>query len=362
MIDKILVIASDFYFDLDCEFYKNYNIEHFKFNDNSSYSELKEKTDLISYKKIIFLVDDMIFDCVSKLSDPFDVSQSEILYTEPDKDFLNNWNVFKKDFPSNVIYILYDNRTESPQKSFIRYINTWLDSDENHFLISCRLYKLNHPRAITNLLYLPLIFSFNQNSFNKYNKLKYSRPNNSSYNFISYLGHSQKKEKRKFRYSFLKELLEKRFSEVEIEPDSNNGKGLKYFPMPNYEGHTWNVLECLFSKIQLIFETIPPDKEFHDEYFFTEKTSKLFVLPHPYFLFVHGTALEQLEKYGFKFSVKCYSMEDYKKEIKNMLDDLDEWINQNDSDFYHNHENMYQISSSDKLLHHIFMDTIINKK
>ena len=205
-----------------------------------------------------------------------------------------------------------------------------------------------------------MLFSFNELGFHRYEKLEYIRPLSSHSNFITFLGHSNKKDKIKFRYDFLKKLLKERITEVKYETDENVNKGLKYFTMPSYEGHIWNLLQSVFVKIQLIFETIPPDMQFHDEYFFSEKTMKLFLLPHPYFLFSNGFALERLENFGFKFPIKCITLDDYINQITIMLNDIDAWIETYDLVFHHNYENFYKIVESTELPHHKFLSNIIN--
>lgn len=359
-MNKNLVICSDIYYDIDLTFYEKNKIDHIKFNSLVDYEHLKT-FNLEPYSNIIVILDDLMFDNICKTSNPFN---SELHYAnnpniESTDNFLNNFEIFFKEFSNNTKFVVYDNNIEIPQKSIIKFISNWLDMRNENYFISSRFDSITHPRSITGLVYLPLIFSFYMLNFNRYDKLDYSSPKNPKHNFITYLGTYGNDDKINHRFNFLKAMLRDRITELKHENNSISKLGLKYLLQHKGEGHYWNLLNSLSSKIQLIFETIHPTVKYHDEYYFSEKTMKLFLLPHPYFLLVHGSVLEKLEQFGFTFLEKCYSYNDFTKSFTIMLSDIDNWIEKNNNVFESNQENFYLIINSNNLKHHLFLEKII---
>lgn len=353
-----IVISENFTYQLNECFYKNYEFDFFGIDAIHEFEKLL-KLDLSEYKNIIFILSDLLFDCIAKTSNPFEVkfhNNDDILKKDT---FFLNFESFTKLFPTHTKFILLDNSPESASKSMERYVVDWLDFNINNYFISSRFYNITHKNSITDLTYLPLIFSFFEQNIDKYEKIEYSPPTNVKYNFITFLGHSEKPDKIEYRYDILKKLMGDKISQVKHEKDTETNKGLKYFKQPAFEGHIWNLLQSSMVKLQLIFETINPLQPFHNLYFFTEKTMKLFLLPHAYFLLVHGTALEKLESHGFRFSYKCFNFDDYFDVMQEILTDIDVWINKNQEDFYHNHENFYKIVNSNELPHHLFLKSLI---
>lgn len=359
-MNKNLVICSDIYYDIDLTFYEKNKIEHLKFNSLADYEYLTT-FDLENYNDVIVILDDVMFDNIYKTSNPFnsELHQTNNTNTNDVDIFFNNFQIFFDKFSDNTKFVVYDNNIEIPQKSIIKFILNWLDMRSKNYFISSRFDSIIHERSITGLVYLPLIFSFYMLNFNRYDKLEYSTPTNPKYNFITYLGNCGNVDKINHRFNFLKAMLRNRIDKLKHENNSNSKLGLKYLIQHKGEGHYWNLLNSLSAKIQLIFETIHPTVKYHDEYYFSEKTMKLFILPHPYFLLVHGTVLEKLEKFGFMFSEKCFSYYDFTKSFDKMLSDIDKWIEINNKVFEHNQENFYYMINSNNLKHHLFLEKII---
>jgi hypothetical protein len=363
-MNDFLVVCSDFQYTIDFNFYEKNNFNHLKFNNLNDYEFLIKDFNFENFKNILIILDDVMFDSICKTSNPFntDLHNSFKLDEIEDETFFKNFNIFLKNFPNNTKVILYDNNIEIPQKSIVKFISKWIEMRDNNYFISSRFDSIAYENSITALVYLPIIFSFYLLNFNRYEKLDYSFPSNPKYNFISYLGNSINVDKINYRFIFLKALLKDKINELKHEKDSNKKIGLKYLVQHKGEGHYWNLLDVLSAKIQLIFETIHPTIKYHDHYYFSEKTMKLFLLPHPYFLFVHGTALEKLEEFGFKFSEKCFSHYDFIKTLENLTNDIDGWIEKNNNIFKSNQENLYKIVDSTTLNHHLFLEKIIKKK
>lgn len=361
MIDTLLII-DDFYYNIDSSFYNTNNTKKVLLNSQEDYNKIISDKNIESFDNIVVLLTDIMFDSIAKTSHPFNTSKHNLdnLFDDDVSLFFNNFNKFFKNFPSKTKYVLFDNNPESPMKPIIHYISKWLELYPNNYFISSRFNNIIHSNALVNLTYLPLFYSFYQQNFYKYPKLDYARPSITDYDFITFLGHAEKKDKIEFRLNFLKEIFKGDITQIKYEKDSEDKLGLKYLQQPAKCGHEWNLLQSLSVKIQLIFETINPLKEYHDEYYFSEKTMKLFLLPHPYFLFAHGSALSELEKFGFKFPIKCFTFEDYLREINIICEDIDNWNNQNYEYFYHNQDNFYKMIESTNLPHHIFLDEIIN--
>lgn len=359
---EILLITDDFYFNIDSLFYNKHNIKQLQLNNYSDYNNIIKDKNINSFENIIVLITDIMFDSIAKTSHPFNTSKHGLdnLFNDNEDLFFNNFNKFFKNFPTKTKYVLVDNNPESPMKPIERFIFKWLELSPNNYFISSRFNSVNHPNALVGLVYLSLFYGFYQQNFHKYPKLDYAQPCNTKHNFITFLGHSSKPDKIEFRLNFLKELFKDRINQIKYETDSEKKLGLKYYKQPSLSGHEWNLLESLSVKIQLIFETINPLKEYHDGYFFSEKTMKLFLLPHPYFLLAHGTALMELEKFGFKFPIKCFSFDDYLNSINTILEDVDKWVDENYKLFQHNQDNFYEMVNSIELPHHLFFDKIIN--
>lgn len=359
-MNKNLVICSNVYYDIDLTFYEKNKIEHLKFNSLADYDYFTT-FDLQTYNNVIVILDDVMFDNICKTSNPFnsELHQTNNMNVDDIDIFLNNFQIFFDKFSDNTKFIVYDNNIEIPQKSIIKFISNWLNMKSKNYFISSRFDNIVHERSITGLVYLPLIFSFYMLNFNRYDKLEYYPPKNPKHSFITYLGSYSNTDKINHRFNFLKAMLRDKITELKHENNSISKLGLKYLMQHKGEGHYWNLLNSLSAKIQLIFETIHPTVKYHDEYYFSEKTMKLFLLPHPYFLLVHGSVLEKLEQFGFVFSEKCYSYHDFIKSFIIILSDIDGWIEKNNKLFESNQENFYYMINSDSLKHHLFLEKII---
>jgi hypothetical protein len=358
-MNETLVICNNFQYNIDLAFYEKNKINHLEFNLNK-YDDIIKNFNFENFKNIIVILDDVMFDNICKTSNPFNSElHHSYISTENDKDiFFKNFNIFLKNFPNNIKVILYDNNIEIPQKSIVKFILEWMGMRNENYFISSRFNSIMDKQSMTGLVYLPLIYSFHSLNFNKYDKLDYSTPTKPKYNFITYLGNFENIDKIEYRFNFLKEMLKDKINELKHEKYSNSKLGLKYLLPHRGEGHYWNLLDILSAKIQLIFETIPLTMEYHDEYYFSEKTMKLFLLPHPYFLLVNGTALNKLEEFGFKFPEKCFSYDEFITAFTSMLLSVDVWIEKNNKIFEDNQENFYKIINSTDLNHHLFLEEI----
>jgi hypothetical protein len=360
-MNDTLLISNEFLCKIDSLFFDENNIEGVSINLEYELTKLLKSNLDSKYKNIIVLLNDLMFDNVSKTSNLFDASKHNIndLFEKDSELFFKNFTNFFERFPKNTKFILIDNNPESPVKPIPQFVSDWLKSYSNTYFISCRFNNINHDRSLTGITYLPLIYSFYEQKFNNFPKLDYGRPCNTNQTFITFLGHSEKTDKIKRRLNFLEGILKDGLEQVKYETDSNKKLGLKYFEQPARFGHEWNLLESLSVKIQLIFETIDPLVEYHNEYFFSEKTMKLFLLPHPYFLLSHGSALLHLEKFGFEFPDKCFSYSEYENTINYILNNSDEWVDKNIHIFYKNQNIFYEIVNSTELHHHLFIKNII---
>jgi hypothetical protein len=360
-----LLILNNFFYQIDSLFYDKNNINYKIVNTYDEYQTLLESDELSKYQNISFIIDDTMFDSIAKTGNPFDTSNHSNyeFFENNDEIFFKNIDIFSKKFSKPINTILYSNVPElhyyhSPIK---KYINQWLEMNSTNYLISSKYKSIIHPQASPGLMYLPLIYGFYEQNFNKYPKLDYARPTHADYNFITFLGHSQKPDKIEKRFNFLKELFKDNINQIKYEKLSEAELGIKYFEMPVKSGHEWNLLQSLSVKVQLIFETINPLIEFKEDYYFSEKTMKLFLLPHPYFLLVHGSTLIELEKFGFKFPIKCFTLDDYVNNVNIILNNVDEWIDTHSDSFYHNQTHFYNLINSDTLPHHLFIKSIILK-
>ena len=346
---ETLLISPEIFYKIDSSFYKNQSVE---------FMSIKEMDDsyISNFKNIVVILDDMIFDCVAKTSYPFDARfhSNRTFFDNNTNLFFQNFDLFFNRFPKHTKFILYDNSPEAEAPVIKKLIFEWLEFYQNTYFISSRLTKYSHTKLIQNLIYLPLIYSFYQHNFYKYPKLDIPPIKESKYNFITYLGQSDKPDKIKYRFQILNKIIgidnTIKYKDIEIVNNENLG--------PGREGHIWNILNSLTAKIQIIFETSSPYK-WHDDEFLTEKTMKCFILSHPYIILLPEKPLNILEEYGFRFPIKCNTEEEYKKQIDFVKKDINEWIDKNYEIFKHNQDNFYKMINSDNLPHQLFIEKII---
>lgn len=225
----------------------------------------------------------------------------------------------------------------------------------NTYLISQKRNWLNHSRAIVDLTYLSLLYTFYALQMDRQPRLKYSSPSNPTYDFRVYLGKEEDKRKQRLKtlVKFFGGAINRR--KVMYEDNVNFDVDVCH---PTHWGIMWPLVDQLDSKVTLVFESIHPGGSPADlnGYFFTEKLTRQFYFPHPYVLLTNHKVLERLEEYGFKFS---YTNEDFVNVIRTIQDDVDGWIEKNKGDFYHNQSNFYKMINSMELPHHLFLDKII---
>jgi hypothetical protein len=272
-----------------------------------------------------------------------------------------------KNEPSSTKYILLDDNGESLNPFTRQFLIDWLNiSNMSTYLISSRFYNLNHSNAITGLTYLPILYMFLQQNFRQFPMLNYSSPSNPKDEFITYLGQSEKPDKRNIRYGILNHIFKNDLTGVNYK-EIENFKTTNSLFGAGKPGHYWNILNSLSAKIQIIFENYPhrsndeiTDMDY-DEYFFTEKIMKCFILPHPYLLIVNKLWLNKLEQFGFKFHElsKGETIDDFKQIIEDIKSDMNGWIETNKPYFEHNQRNLYEIGKSINLPHHQFLKQII---
>ena len=265
--------------------------------------------------------------------------------------------LYTKIIDSKVKFIYLD---DTPEAGFSEEnIINFLSKSDRFFVISSRFINLKHDRLYNNLVYLPILFSFYYLNFSNFPKLDYSSPKNPKYDFITYLGHSHNNENKiNQRFNFLKYILDGDLSNVKYKEYDNFVMSHETMG-PESIGHAWNMVNSFSAKIQLIFENMWHKQHHNDRYFLTEKIMKLFLLPHPYVVFLPDFILESLTKYGFKFS---YDNTDYKNLLKFIKEDIDGWITKNESDFYHNQTVFYNMVNSTELDHHLILKKIINNE
>jgi hypothetical protein len=365
-MNEILIILRNENYIVDSLFYKKNNINYKIIPDPDAYQNLIISDELSQYNNITVIIDDMMFDSIAKTGNPFDTSKhtNHELLKNNDEIFFKNMDIFSKKLNNDTKIILYDNIPELnyPDAPIKKYINQWLAMNSNNYFISLKSPNVIHPRAITNLTYLPLIYTYFKLNFNKHPKLDYARPSHTDYDFITFLGLNSKTEKIQSRLDFLKSILKNNLNKLKHEKDSNDYVNHDNFGINTLtSNHFANLIQSLSVKVQLIFETFNPLAKFHEDYYFSEKTMKLFLLPHPYFLLMHGSALIELEKLGFKFPIKCFTLDDFENNINTILNDIDEWVDKYSDSFYHNQTHFYNLANSDTLPHHLFIKSILLK-
>jgi hypothetical protein len=361
-MNDIVVMFRDEQYLVDSLLYETNNVKCRIVGYKQDFKELV--SELSTYDNVTFILGNIEFDSLAKTGNPLDASKhniTDVFYNDNNEAFVTTIDKFSRQF-NNTKIILYDNNMEFyPTNSPIKnYISDWLQMSRHHYLISSRMKHIVHPRALTGLTYLPLILAYFSLNFHEHPKLDYVRPLTTDYDFITFLGFANKTDKVEFRFNFLKSILGTHMHRLKHEKDSNsyvNDGNFGIHRKTNY--HFTNLLQSLSVKVQLIFETFSPSDEFIKDTFFTEKTMKLFLLPHPYFLFAHGSGLTELEKFGFKFPTKCFTFEDYKNQINEIVNDVDGWIDKHSDIFYHNHQHFYKLINSDNLPHHSFMKSIL---
>lgn len=341
---------------------KNYKIIDYNFfiknNIKTIYIETHNINNFISnnnqnYKKIFLFLNDSTFYLLKTTGN---INHNNNVNTQ---NYKLNCDLFLNSLPKNVNLLFLDNSPETLKPIELNHIIYFLNASENTFVISSRCGSITHDRLINNLIYLPLLFSFYQHSFYKYPKLYYSTPSNPKYDFITYLGQGYKTSKINVRKNDLNIFLSNDLSKTKFEE-------LKEFDIdddtmgPSSFGHFWNLYNSLSSKIQIIFENLFTEHTFDDYYFLTEKTMKCFITPHPYVLIINSSIINELEKFGFKFSYKCDSLLDFQNLFNNIKEDIDKWITNNKDDFYHNRDNLFEMATSTQLPHHIFLEKILN--
>lgn len=348
-MDKTLLISDELYYEIDSLLFKQNNINHISITNSRG-------IDISKYSNIIVIIDEMMFDNISKTGNEFDSSfhtNNEMLQKQPDL-FFKNFSIFYCRFPKNTKFIHYDNNSEAQQKSAARYSFEWLEMNPNNYFITSREMSFTHKNMISGLIYLPIIYHFYHDNFYKYPILHTPIPSNTKYDFITYLGQLHKTDKIKRRLDFLKEIFNNDLSTIKYTSDSFSNE--RWF---GKESYFWNLLNSLSAKIQLIFETVSPWENWYSGDWMTEKTMKCFTLAHPYIILLPPKPLTMLEEYGFKFPLKCSSIDEYKISIDYIKNNIDEWIEQNTPIFIHNQENFYKMINSTNLPHHIFIQKII---
>lgn len=299
-------------------------------------------------------LDNLLIESYSKYDSIFVILNESHL----DEFFKNETFFYTKIIDSRIKFIYLD---DAPEAGFHEEdILNFLSKSDRFYVITSRFINVKHDRLYNNLVYLPILFSFYYLNFSNFPKLDYSSPKNPKYNFITYLGHSHGSEvKIKKRFDFLKYILDEDLSSLKYKEYDNFV--MSHATMgPQRMGHAWNLVNSFSAKIQLIFENMWHEPGSNTNgYFLTEKTMKLFLLPHPYIVFLPDFILESLKDYGFKFS---YNGNDYKSLLMHVKEDIDGWITKNESDFYHNQTVFYNMVNSTELEHHLILEKIIKNE
>lgn len=227
-------------------------------------------------------------------------------------------------------------------------VERWLGFG-NTYLISMRYFSIGHPNSITSLIYLPILYMFHRMNFSSFPMLDYSPPQNPKWDFSAYMGLVDKVKKRGERLETLNGMFGGDLNRVKLEDGYGFVADNKFFQLDGI-GHWWNLLNSLSSKVNLVFETNLPTMKYNNYSFLTEKTTKTFLLPHPYWLLFHPSVLEGLEKYGFRFPT-----ENKTGEFSKVRENIHKWVEDNREIFIHNQKNLYSLGSSISLPHHSFL-------
>ena len=365
MENKLIILSDEIYkfnkiyfdsLDVHLKIYKNGS------NDDSFYRINHPDRTHNQYRDILFLFDDLRFDSICKTGDFWDMSKHSTRKITNDV-FQENYKRFFDRFGSQWKFVLLDFNNEPIQEPSLNFTTEWLDSDGRNFCITQRLPNKSHVRLLNGLIYLPLLNCFQKYGYVKFDKLDYSRPIKPKHDFITYLGHTVKSQKRKRRLEIVTKILDNDISKLKYKDSDEIHVGHDdYFDGGN--GHYWNLLNSLSAKIQLIFENSDIERSFSfaDDYFITEKTLKCFYYPHPYILFLHQTILDKLREFGFKFSYNGKIEKDFKELLTEVKLDIPNWIRKNQDDFNHNQNNLFEMINSKNLPHHLFITKILNRE
>tara|TARA_B100001175_G_C19489350_1_gene631719 strand:+ start:498 stop:1598 length:1101 start_codon:yes stop_codon:yes gene_type:complete len=365
MENKLIILSEEIYkfnkiyFDslgAHLKIYKN------KSNDDSFYRINHHKRGHEQYRDIIFLFDDLRFDSICKTGNFWDMSKHSTRKI-PNDVYRENYKRFFDRFGPNWKFVLLDFNNEPIQEPSLNFTKEWLDFDGRNFCISQRIPSQSHVRLLNGLVYLPLINCFQKYGFCQFDKLDYSRPINPKYDFITYLGHTSKKEKRKYRLEKITEILDNDISKLKHKEPEEIIVGQSNY-LDGGRGHYWNLLNSLSAKIRLIFENSDLERSFTfmDDYFLTEKTLKCLYYPHPYILFLHDSVLDKLREVGFRFSYNGKTSNDFVELLTEVKLDIPNWIGKNEDDFNHNQNNLFKMINSKNLPHHLFITKILNRE
>ncbi len=326
----------------------------------NGFNQIEQSLKTNNFKNILFFLDDIRFDCIVKTGNPFDLSKHDDRSLRENKSvYYDNWQMFSDKLPIDTKFLLFDYNHEAIQAPIESWTKEWLEISNKHYCISQRLSSIEHERCLNKLLYLPLINCYYRYGFSNFDRLDYSNPSNPKYDFITYLGHHCKEDKRKGRFETIKTILDNDISTLKYKDDDSMDVGWNgYYDGGN--GHYWNLVNSLTAKLQIIFENDDIEKNFTEgeRFYLTEKTLKCFYYPHPYILLLHSTVIDELKKYGFKFSYGGDNHDYYKDLLLKVKKDINGWIKDNMNDFYHNQDNLYHMINSKKLPHHLFIDKI----
>ena len=363
MQNKLIILTDEIYkfnklyFDslnVHLKFYKTGDDTFYRLNHHSRGHE--------QYEDIIFLFDDLRFDSIGKTGDFWDMSKHSTRGIS-NEQYEINFKRFIDRFGPNWKFVVLDFNNEPIQEPSLNFTTDWLHLDGRNYCISQRIPNQSHVRLLNSLTYLPLLNCFQKYGYSQFDKLDYSRPINPKYDFITYLGHTGKSEKRKHRLEIANKLLDNDLSKLKYKDSDQMKTGqTAYFDGGN--GHYWNLLNSLSAKIRLIFENSDLERSFTfmDDYFLTEKTLKCLYYPHPYILFVHDTVLDKLREVGFRFSYNGKTLNDFVELLTEVKLDIPNWIGKNQDDFNHNQNNLFKMINSKNLPHHLFITKILNKE
>jgi hypothetical protein len=363
-----LIIIDDYAYQLDYNFYNSISSDKLKIHPIRFGFHIPMEdylpNNLNDFDVIVILNDVGFEDSLYSIS-----RHARRIYSDQQlENFvdINNFKLYFKSLPTNTKYIYLDNNGEASPINEIE-LNNWLNLNSiTTYLISSRFYNLKHDNATTGLAYLPILYMFTQQNFSQFPMLNYSPPSNPKYDFITYLGQTEKEKNISNRFYLLNKIFKNNLNGIKYKDDSQFKVSEELFGAGK-PGHYWNILNSLSAKIQIIFETYS-HRELskmgeldYSEYFFTEKIMKCFILPHPYLLIINKYWLNILETFGFKFheSSKADTIEDFQNIIDTIKMDPDKWILENKLCFEHNQLNLYQMHKSIELPHHIVLKNLL---
>ena len=150
---ETLIILPEPIFKFNKQFFDDFDVDfHIYTLGDDSFYDLKSE-----YKNIIFILDDLRFDCVVKTNNPYDTSKhDERSLTENKSIYYDNWQIFSDKLPTHTKFLLFDFNHEAIQAPIESWTKQWLELSDRNYCISQRLSSLVHERCLNTVSYTHL--------------------------------------------------------------------------------------------------------------------------------------------------------------------------------------------------------------